>query len=89
MFAITTEAGDHLAEILATADVPDEHEAVIRMFLNQEGLGLALDLEKPGDSKYDHGGNTVLVVDENLAQALEGKTLDIESGEEGKSLTLR
>ena len=50
MFSITTEARAHLAEVLATADVPDEDEPVIRMFLGKEGLGLALDLEKPEDS---------------------------------------
>jgi Fe-S cluster assembly iron-binding protein IscA len=89
MFAITTQARAHLAQILAAADTPDEDEPVIRMFLGQENLGLALDLEKPEDSKYDHEGNTVLVVDEKLTQALEGKTLDVMQTDEGESLTLR
>jgi hypothetical protein len=89
MFAITTEARAHLAQVLATADVPDDDQPVIRMFMGNEGLGLALDLEKPEDTAYDHDGDTVLVVDERLLQALEGKTLDVESTEEGEALMLR
>jgi Fe-S cluster assembly iron-binding protein IscA len=89
MFAITTGAGSHLAEILATAEAPEQGAAVIRMFLSKEGLGLAVDQEKEEDSKYDHEGNTVLVIDEKLVQALEGKTLDVETTDEGTSLMLR
>jgi len=89
MFAITPGARAHLALVLEAADVPDDDNPVIRLFLGNEGLGLALDLEKPEDTKFEHEGNTILVVDDKLTQALEGKTLDVEVTEQGESLTLR
>ena len=89
MFAITTEARAHLGQTLATADVSDDDEPVIRMFMGKEGLGLALDVENPEDTKYDHEGNTVLVADGKLVEALEGKMLDVEVTDQGTSLVLR
>ena len=89
IFAITTEARAHFAQVLAAADIPEEDGPVIRMFLGKEGLGLALDDVKPEDTKYEHEGNTVLMVYEKLTHALDGKTLDVGQTNEGESLLLR
>jgi Fe-S cluster assembly iron-binding protein IscA len=89
MFSITADAGAHLAQILAGADEPAESDPVIRMVMGKDGLGLQLDSEKPGDTGYEYEGETVLVVDEQLLPMLEDRTLDLETSEQGESLTLR
>ena len=40
------------------------------------------------DAKFDHQGATVLVIEDELAQRLDGKTLDMESDKQGSSLVM-
>jgi Fe-S cluster assembly iron-binding protein IscA len=88
MLTVTPEARMHLVEVLAASEEPEQNNSVLRMYMSKDGLALALDLEKAEDTKHDHDGNTILVIDQQLSQALAGKTLDVENNEQGESLIL-
>lgn len=88
MFSITPAAGAHLAKILADSETGEEEAVVVRMFMAPEGLGLALSTEQPGDAKFEHDGALVLVIDEQLSLALDGRELDVEATEDGEALTI-
>ncbi len=51
-------------------------------------IALAIDEARAGDQVVRHRDQTVLLVDEWVARALEGAVLDIEEQAEGASLTL-
>ncbi len=89
MFTVTEAAGAHLAKMLAEAETPENENAVIRISQGKDGIGLLLSQESPEDTTFPHEGVTVLVIDEELSQVLENKTLDVETTEEGTGLQLR
>jgi hypothetical protein len=49
---------------------------------------VTFDEPRTQDAKFDHQGGTVLVIEEELAQELDGKTLDVGSGEHENSLVV-
>ncbi len=89
MFKVTEAAGAHLSDMLAEAETPENENAVIRISQAKDGFGLILSHEGPEDTTFPHEGVTVLVIDEELSQALENKTLDVETTESGTGLQLR
>ena len=96
MINVTTTARDVLQEALQRAGVADE-DVAIRLAptpsaANAEGdqvqLGLVLDRPQDGDQVVEHNGRTVLVVDQMIADQLDGATLDAVDTPDGRRLTL-
>ena len=80
MLCVTNAACDRLSQMLAEAGIPDE--VAIRFVPEPDGLAMRADEPRPGDTTFEHHGRIILVLDEQLAQELSNKTLDIEPTEE-------
>jgi Fe-S cluster assembly iron-binding protein IscA len=79
MLTMTEAAGAHLSGLLGQVEAPDE--AAVRIVIQEQGLSLQLDTVKPDDETFEHEGNTVLVLDKLVAEAMAERTLDIEQVE--------
>lgn len=86
MLQVTDAATEHLNKLLGDSGAPDE--AAIRVVVEERGLTLRLDNVRPGDSSFEHDGKTVLVLDEQVSQMLDDKTMDIEETGEGPRLAI-
>ena len=86
MIAVTDKAKAELQRI--RSDKVDHPQAVLRLVSSDQGLGLGVDVEMPGDRVVEHEGAKVLVVEEKLAGLLAGVTLDVEETAEGPQLTV-
>lgn len=87
MLSLTPAAGEHLLKLLDEAGAPQD--AAARFVASPEGLTLHLDKQRPGDDAVAHDGRTVLLMDEQVSELLEERTLDLEEAEDGLSLTLQ
>jgi Fe-S cluster assembly iron-binding protein IscA len=85
--AVTQKAVETLKGILE--EVEHEPTQVLRIVSSGDELSLALDAPRTGDQKVAHAGETVTVLDPQLAQKLSGSTLDVSDTNEGPRLTLR
>jgi Fe-S cluster assembly iron-binding protein IscA len=86
MIAVTERAKQELKKMLS--DRVDNPLAVLRLTKSNEGLGLILDVEMPGDKVVKHEDSKVLVVETPLADGLQGVTLDVEDTSEGPELVV-
>ena len=86
MLTLTEAAGDHLTGILDKRNCPDG--VAVRFVWKETGVSLALDKKKPGDSAVDHKGRTVLFLDQNAADHLDGETVDVKETKAGGKLFL-
>ncbi|MHC5023233.1 MAG: hypothetical protein ACYTGG_04895 [Planctomycetota bacterium] len=86
MFTVTDAAAEHLSDLLEQAEAPAD--VAVRFVLSDEGLGLELDNEKPGDATFNHETRVVLLLDEMIVALLDNRTLDLEDDEDGAALTL-
>ena len=75
-----------ISELLTSSEAPDE--SAVRIVLEENQLSMKLDEEKPGDETILHEGKTILLVDAEISQVLDGKTLEFEDTEEGLKLTV-
>ncbi len=75
-----------LCQMLTESDAPDD--AAVRLVIEDDQLSMKVDEEKPGDETILHEGKTVLLVDAEMSQDLDGKMLDVEDTEEGPKLTM-
>ena len=75
-----------ISELLTASEAPDE--SAVRFELDEDQLSMKLDEEKPGDVTFLHEGKTVLLVDAEMSEVLDGKTLDVEDTEKGPQLTM-
>ena len=67
----------------------DKAEACLRLTANDQGqLGLAIDVEKEGDQAVEHEGSKLLLVEKDLADTLQGITIDVEETAEGARLVI-
>ncbi|MEX0653322.1 MAG: hypothetical protein WD534_01340 [Phycisphaeraceae bacterium] len=87
MLIMTQSAAEHLEQLLAEADAPEG--AAARFVAGPEGLSLHLDQQRPGDETYEHDGRTILLIDEQIADLLAERTLDLETTDDGPALTLQ
>ncbi len=87
MVAVTERARQELKRLLkANTDKP---EACLRLKTNDEGqLRLAIDVEKHGDQVVEHEDSKVLLVEKELADTLEGITIDVEDTPQGAKLVI-
>jgi len=86
MIMITPAAGGYLCDVLERAQAPQE--TAIRLEIEGNTLKSKLDQARPGDATYDHEGRPVLLLDDRVAQLLEGSTLDVEPTSQGGALIL-
>jgi Fe-S cluster assembly iron-binding protein IscA len=84
MFTLSEAAGQHLTEILDEVDAPPN--AAIRFVINEENLELALDQQQSEDEAVEHEGATVLVLDPEVAELLDGRTLEVVHDDDGARL---
>lgn len=87
MLSVTTAAVDHLNTMLDEVEA-SETEALRLVHQGGGKLGLTVDVQRDGDQAEPEKGRTVLLVDDELAAALDGSTLDSVDGPEGRRLTL-
>ena len=87
MIGVTERAKEELREILANnVDHPD---ACLRLRINDQGqLGLGVDIEMPGDEIVEYEGSKLLLVEQGLADNLEGIAIDVEDSNEGSQLVI-
>jgi hypothetical protein len=86
MLMMTPAAGGYLCDVLERAQAPQE--TAIRLEIEGNTLKSKLDQARPGDATYDHEGRPVLLLDDRVAQLLEGSTLDVEPTSQGGALIL-
>jgi len=87
MIGVTERARQELKRIL-TANT-DKPEACLRLTANDQGqLGLAIDTERQGDQAVEHEDSKVLLVEKELADTLQGITIDVEDTPEGARLVI-
>jgi Fe-S cluster assembly iron-binding protein IscA len=89
MIGVTERAKQELRKMLAANT--DEPEACLRLTSNEQGqLGLAIDAERQGDQVVEHDDLKVLVVENDLADSLQGITMDVQDSpeDEGAKLVL-
>ena len=87
MIGVTERARQELKRIL-TANT-DKPEACLRLTANDQGqLGLAIDVERQGDQAVEHEDSKVLLVEKDLADTLQGITIDVEDTPEGAKLVI-
>ncbi len=87
MISVTNRAKLELKRLL-TASV-DHPQARLRLTSKSpDQLGLGVDIENPSDHCVEHEGVTVLVVEKELGDKLEGITLDVEDTAEGLELVI-
>ena len=89
MIMVTERAKQELKTMLSTN--VDNPLATLRLTIagqEQLGLGIDIDIERPGDQVVEHEDSKVLVVEENLASSLEGVTLDTQDTPEGPKLVV-
>jgi hypothetical protein len=85
MFNVTDAATAFMAEELDRRETPAR---VIRFWHDTHGLHLRLSDVHPDDKSFAHHGRTVFVVDEDLAQRLAGRKLDLKHTVDGTKLAL-
>jgi Fe-S cluster assembly iron-binding protein IscA len=78
MLNVTAAARGYLNDLLEQADAPPE--CAVRILVESGKLSAAIDRERDGDSTFAHEGNTVLVLDQEVADVLVGRTLDVNPG---------
>jgi Fe-S cluster assembly iron-binding protein IscA len=88
MLTVTEKAASHLKQMLEEAEAPEDK--CVRVSVSAEGQNLALTLgsREPGDRTYEHEGRTVLVVDEELAQRLDERKVDVDGAGDKAQLVL-
>jgi Fe-S cluster assembly iron-binding protein IscA len=87
MLEVTERAKQELKKILSANT--DEPSACLRLTANEQGqLGLSIDVERDGDQAIEHEDSKVLLVEKELADALEGITIDAEDTPEGTKLVV-
>ena len=87
MLSITEPAAEHLSKLLNEADAPEGSAA--RFVASQEGLSLQVDSPQADDKTVEHQGKTLLIMDSQVAELLDDKTLELEETEDGPTLTVR
>ncbi len=86
MLTLSYTASEYLDLMLVEADVPDD--AVVRVVVEGREVDLGIDIVRPGDTTFDHGGKVVLAIDEQLSELLADSKLDVQVTGEESNLVL-
>ena len=82
MLTVTGAASARLAQSLDDQGLP--RDVAVRFVFEGQGIALKQDSERPGDTTFQHGDRTVLLLDAQVSELLAEDTLDVE----GAQLTL-
>ncbi len=82
MLTITEAASARLAQLLDDQGLPED--VAVRFVFEGQGTALKQDSERPGNTTFQHGDLTVLLLDAQVSELLTEDTLDVE----GAKLTL-
>lgn len=85
MLAVTQVARERLLEMLA----PHPDEVAVRIVCRKGRIKLRRSTQQSGDEVFEHDGRTVLLLDEDVAAQLEGRTLDVRKTQDGPRLRFR
>ena len=88
MVTVTTRAKEALARIRASANVSDPTVGLRLEKAAAGRFGLFPDQEKPGDQIVEHEGAKVLLIDDELTEALAGTKIDGEATDQGLQLVI-
>jgi len=85
MLYVTDRALAALGAMRAESDATEEESVLL--YLEEDGsLGLALAELEEGDNVIEQDGQVVVIVAEDLAQALDGMTLDVSVSDDGEEI---
>ncbi len=84
MVTLTYTAGEHMAYMLSEQQV----DAVLRIMVTRGDVEMQPDQIRPDDETFDHDGKVVLVLDQQTAQLLGNKTIDLTADDDGSHLIL-
>jgi hypothetical protein len=87
MVTITARAKDALLQLRAQANM-DDPELGLRLEADNSILGLFPDWQKPGDQVVEVAGATVLLIADDLADALTGVTIDSQTTDDGTQIVI-
>ena len=87
MVTITARAKDTLLQLRAQANM-DDPERGLQLEADNSILGLFPDRQKPGDQVVEVAGATVLLIADNLADALTGVTIDSQTTDDGTQIVI-
>ena len=87
MVTITARAKDTLLQLRAQANM-DDPELGLRLEADNSILGLFPDWQKPGDQVVEVAGATVLLIADDLADALTGVTIDSQTTDDGTQIVI-
>jgi Fe-S cluster assembly iron-binding protein IscA len=89
MVHVTEQAKQEIRKAL-TAEGFDDPEIGLRISRLESGdYTLTPDSEKEGDLVVEHEGSKVMLLDEGVSQALEGKTIDRDEASDSPRLVIR
>lgn len=86
MLQVSERAKEVLKETLLSERQSDQE--VFRLQQSEDRLGLTLATAESGDVRYEHEGTLVMVAESELANALDGITIDCEDRSEGPALVI-
>jgi Fe-S cluster assembly iron-binding protein IscA len=86
MLTVTDTAAQYLRETLTRKE--EGAPAALRIVYSEEGYQLTLDDPKEGDQVFEQEGESYLVVDSEVGEALSDATLDVQESSQGTRLTL-
>jgi Fe-S cluster assembly iron-binding protein IscA len=90
MITVTERAKMTLARLKAAAHVEDVNAVLRLSVLARYGeLGLQVDQVQPDDQVVEHAGTPVLLLDEDIANALSDAIIDTQPTAHGDELVLR
>jgi hypothetical protein len=78
MLSVTQSAGRKLKALLSKTVALDEPR--IRVGSSKEGVKLAVDRERPGDTTIKHDGESIIVMDTATSDRLYDFKLDVDEG---------
>jgi Fe-S cluster assembly iron-binding protein IscA len=88
MFNVTERARAKLRELLTTES--DDQSVALRLGKTASGeLGVFADRERPDDQVVEHEGAAVLLVGREVAENVEGTTIDYEEGDPAPGLVIK
>jgi Fe-S cluster assembly iron-binding protein IscA len=88
MFNVTERARAKLKELLKSGS--DDESVSLRLGKTTSGaLGIFPDSERPDDEVVEHEGATVLLVGREIAENVEGTTIDYEEGGASPGLVIK
>ena len=88
MVIVTTRAKEALAQIKESANVSDPMIGLRLEQATADRYSLFPDHEKPGDQIVEHEGAKVLLIDDELSEALAGAKIDGKATDQGLELVI-